>query len=213
MKTWYEGHDDAYKKKKSSGEVGWATPQETEENDRILKPLLKSHVSQTSKLLELGCGAGDLTEKLLAHTNEITGVDISITAINWAKSKSETPEFLCANLLETEALPQNHFDIAVDSCLFHCIIGEDRMKILKNLHIWLKPNGKFILYTMCGEPIGVLKKGFCSETRNIVINEIATRHIGIPEEIIRTVESCNFTTLQQNLIENMLVSVHQCKST
>ncbi len=211
MKTWYEGHDDAYKKKLSIGEAGWSSPEVTEENYRILKPLLQNHVNCNSVLLELGCGAGDLTEKLLSHTQNITGVDISNTAIQWAKSKTNIPQFLCQNLLNRNAFPENSFDIAVDSCLMHCIIGNDRIEMLKNLHFWLKPTGKFILYTMCGEPEGILKTGFCEKTRNIYHGDIATRHIGLSEDINKEIEYCNFRTIESSLVDNTLVSLHQCR--
>ncbi|MBF0198704.1 MAG: class I SAM-dependent methyltransferase [Planctomycetes bacterium] len=210
MRTYYEGHDSAYIKKKTNGEVGWSTVEETNENYRTIRPLLEEHVSSSSCLLELGCGAGDLTEKLLLHTHKITGVDISKTAISWALSKTTVPEFLCKNLLCENSFPKNSFDIAVDSLFMHCIIGNDRKIILENIHSWLKPNGKFILNTMCGEPFGVLRNGYCEETRNIYYNEIATRHIGKPDVIVQEIEACNFITLQQSLIDNMLASVHQC---
>ena len=142
----------------------------------------------------------------LLHTVHITGIDISETAIQWAKSKTDIPNFIRDDLLNRDALPRSSFEVAVDACLMHCIIGEDRSKVLNNLHYWLKPNGHFILYTMCGDPTELLEEGYCKKTKCIMRGELAIRYLGDPDDIIHEIESSNFKTIHCELIGNMLVS-------
>jgi len=52
----------------------------------ISQALSQGHVSRGGRLLEMGCGAGNLTVWLAGQGFEVCGVDISPTAISWAES-------------------------------------------------------------------------------------------------------------------------------
>ena len=196
----YSSHDLVYKRKKESGLPGWQEQSITDENYQNIESLCRDHIHSESQLLELGCGAGDLSLHLLKHTSNIHGVDISETAINWAKSKIPLPKFMCGDMMQRSLYKPNVFDIAIDSCFFHCIIGDDRSHVLKNIHTWLKLKGKLMIYTMCGEPRGVLLNDYDPLTKNITVNGQTIRHIGDSDQVIQEIEKENFKTLYKKII-------------
>ena len=62
MRTWYEGHDHAYQKRKAKGQAGWDTTEEYEEFQIIAEEAFNLvNFPKHGKLLELGCGAGNMT--------------------------------------------------------------------------------------------------------------------------------------------------------
>lgn len=90
MKTDYIGHDEAYKKRKAEGRPGWATAEVAQENIATLEEVLQAeYVPKSGKLLELGCGAGNITLWLAEKGYDVCGVDIAPTAIAWAQGKAK----------------------------------------------------------------------------------------------------------------------------
>lgn len=107
MRTHYIGHDELYKKRKADGEPGWATAKGIQENIALLEEALQAeYVPKTGKLLELGCGAGNLTLWLAEKGYDVYGVDISPTAIAWAQEKAREcnieADFWVGNVLDLQ---------------------------------------------------------------------------------------------------------------
>ncbi|HQJ61380.1 MAG TPA: hypothetical protein PKV35_10305, partial [bacterium] len=75
-KTWYEGHDQAYKKRKASGYTGWDNSDGTVSNiSNFLDAFANPHVPKSGLVLELGCGAGDISIALARLGYSLTGID------------------------------------------------------------------------------------------------------------------------------------------
>ena len=88
-KTDYAGHDALYIRKKSSGERGWNDEQTWFAWRKEMLDLIASgDLPESGKLLELGCGAGDVSLLFAERGYQVTGIDISTTAIEWAKEKA-----------------------------------------------------------------------------------------------------------------------------
>ncbi len=149
---------------------------------------------ESGTLLELGCGAGDLSLLLSEKGFQAYGIDISPTAIAWAEEKGEEQnlraDFRVGNVLD---LPyeDGFFDVIIDALCLHCIIGEDRIAFLKNVHRVLKSQGLFIVMTKCGEPKNA-DYPFDPVTRCKIENGIATRFWGLPESLVQEVETAGF---------------------
>jgi len=200
MRTNYIGHDNAYKKKKTEGMPGWATAEGIQENIACLKEVLRAkYVPKSGNLLELGCGAGNLTLWLAKKGYNAYGVDISPTAIAWAQEKAGErnikADFRVGSVLDLKDFPDDFFDFVLDGYCFHCIIGEDRKLFLASARRVLKPGGFFHVVTMCGEIPEDLKKDFDPESRCLIQNEIATRYIGLPEDILDEIRYADFHIL------------------
>jgi len=149
--------------------------------------------------LELGCGAANLSVYYGEKGYEIYGIDISETAIDWAKERFHkaglTGEFVLGNVVEL-AYEDNFFDVMVDAHCLHCIIDEDRAIFLSNVKRTLKENGIFIVMTMCGDPTDPdVIKDFDENSRNQIKNGIAGRHFGTVESILEEVKTAGFKVL------------------
>ncbi len=202
FKTWYKGHDKTYIKRKALGYAGWDDDKGTKANiDRFLNAFSHPIVSKNSSILELGCGAGDITIALAENNYSVTGVDISETAISWAKEKAEKAgmniNFMIGNVLDLSCFSDNQFDIVLDSHCLHCIIGDDRKMFLKEAKRVLKKGGLFITGTMCGDFYAINDY----ENRLVVVREIATRYIGEPDSIIDEINNSGLLVHDYEIFE------------
>jgi len=78
-----------------------------------------AELNYTKKVLELGCGTGEYTLRLIKTTPKIIAIDISFTLIRQAKQKvNSTVNFIVAN---AENLPfkDNIFDAVVGNAVLH----------------------------------------------------------------------------------------------
>ena len=94
-KTNYLGiHENHYRYSKENNKPGW-NDSETIKNilEFILNTFEKYDLDKSIKILELGCGDGELALSLAELGYNVSGVDISPTAIEWAKEKGKTGLF------------------------------------------------------------------------------------------------------------------------
>lgn len=198
MKTDYFAHDRQYQNLKAEGKAGWTTLEEVDEfMVGVTNALYVNDIVPGGRVLELGCGSGEATLRLAAMGYEASGVDISPTAISWAKetavARNIQADFRVVNVLDLSDWPGDYFDFVLDGRCFHCIIGEDRRLFLAEAHRVLKPGGVFHVRTMCGEVTDpAMKQQFDTTSRCLVICGIAGRYIGLPDEIIEEIGSCGF---------------------
>lgn len=207
MKTYYEGHDAVYRKKKSSGQTGWDTSDVISENVKLMSKAIKAlNIPKSSKVLEIGCGAGDLTMSLARDGYDVTGVDISSSAIEWAKEKNDknklSIKFHTDNVTTLSTIVDASFNLVVDGHCLHCIIGDDRAKLFNNVLRVLVTDGIFHVQTMCGDPCseGSLEN-YDAESRCQIHGDIATRYYGLPEMIKEEIEQAGFEILDMKVVE------------
>ncbi len=191
MRTSYEGHDLAYQRKRAAGEVGWASEQDYVEHFAVLDRMLAR--PRVGAVLELGCGAGNVSLWLAREGFDVTGVDIAPTAIAWAHERAAgAARFVVGSVLDLAAFPDAAFDLIVDGHCLHCIIGADRARCLASAWRVLRPGGRLCVRTMCGDPCESLRGQFDPETRCLVRDDIATRYLGPPEAIADEVRAAGF---------------------
>jgi SAM-dependent methyltransferase len=201
-RTDYGDHDRAYKLFREQGQVGWgdaATIADTLAG--FERALAHETIPRAGRVLELGCGAGDVSLMLAARGYEATGVDISETAIDWARQKAAerglAADFRVGSVLDLPGLPDSHFDLVVDGHCLHCIIGEDRARFLAEARRVLRCDGILHVNTMCGEPRGGFARDAFDEGTRCVMrpNGIALRYLGLPESIVDEVLAAGFVVL------------------
>ena len=100
------------------------------------------------KILDVGCGSGELILKIAKKGSQVYGIDISEEDINNSKDLARRSN-LAAKFQVADALnlpyPDNYFDkIVSSSCLEHFI---DDIKALKEMKRVLKPKGYLVLTT------------------------------------------------------------------
>ena len=208
MKANYISHDKTYQKVRAEGKQrGWDTEKLLQESIASLEnPKMVKHFPESGKFLELGCGAGDTTLWFAQKGFDVSGVDISLTAIEWAKEKSVEQnikaEFHVGNVLDMKNYPDNSFDFVLDGHCLHCIIGDDRKLFFAGALRVLKPKGFFFIRTMCGDTRSEdFKKYFDPITRCLVHNDIANRYLGLPDSILEEIRKAGFHILQWEVIQ------------
>ena len=202
MKTNYAAHDAIYEARRAAGKPGWQEPQSLRDTLASMAERMKSeHAPRSGRVLELGCGAGDLSLALAEHGYEVHGVDIAPTAIDWAREKAAarglSAHFEAGSVLELPGLREGFFDMVLDGYCFHCIIGPDRARFLASARRALKPGGVLHVATMCGEVTSdALRSVFDPASRCVLdADGVATRYIGLPEDILSEIEASGFQVL------------------
>jgi 2-polyprenyl-3-methyl-5-hydroxy-6-metoxy-1,4-benzoquinol methylase len=149
MKKWYEELFDDYSKKYDTEVFTQGTKGEVDfiENE--------AEYNKSIKILDIGCGTGRHSIELSKRGYSVTGIDLSESQLNAAKSKAEF-ENLNIDFLKMDAryLTFNEeFDLAIMICEGAFPLMEtDEMnyEILMNAYRSLKQNGKLIFTTLNG---------------------------------------------------------------
>ena len=156
MKADYPVHDRLYREARAKGWDGWGGNERIAYGSIWIEQLLSyDEVPKMGQVLELGCGEGHYSRLLAEKGYQVTGVDISPAAIEWAKEKNQETDhhiqYLELDLTKTGVLSGKTFDFIVDGNCLHCIIGEDRQTFLANVHRLLKANGLFYVACKCSQ--------------------------------------------------------------
>ncbi len=128
----------------SLGKIPW----NIETSPNALVELVESGRVKPCKTIDLGCGAGNYAIYFTSMGFDVTGVDISPTAIKIAKENAKKKgvkcNFLVADVLGDLDGVKETFDFAYDWELLHHIFPENRRKYCKNVHGRLNPGGKYL---------------------------------------------------------------------
>ncbi|HTL53987.1 MAG TPA: class I SAM-dependent methyltransferase [Planctomycetota bacterium] len=202
MQTNYANHDHAYQKFERDGTIGWdGSGQAYFDRQVLLVPVLEGpHAPKTGRLLELGCGAGNMTLWFAARGFTAHGVDIAPTAIAMAKRHAEEcrllATFTVGNVVELNDYSPAPFDFVLDGHVLHCIIGADRARFLNNAFRLTRPGGYFLIDTMCQPMHRPDQVPFYDpSSRCTIYNGAATRYWGTVAEIEAEARAAGFQVL------------------
>ncbi len=206
MKTNYAGHDKQYQNRRAAEKTGWADDDVIAENSAILAEVFQSlHFPRTGRLLEMGCGAGDMTLGMASLGYTVSGVDISPTAVEWAQDKARerglSADFRVGSVLDLADYADGSFDIVLDGHCLHCIIGADRASFLASAKRVLNPGGVLHINTMCGDHSAIrFPEQFDPESRYQIWNGVAVRYTGHAEDIVAEVQAEGFEVIQSKVV-------------
>jgi 2-polyprenyl-3-methyl-5-hydroxy-6-metoxy-1,4-benzoquinol methylase len=124
------------------------------EDPRLRSVAAIATIVPRGRVLDLGCGRGELAYFLAQMGYEVTAVDYSEDAITLAQSVFATaPEairqrvtFCCVSVV-TATFASNHYDLAIASDLIEHLAPDEVEQLYHNVHRWLKPTGRFVLHT------------------------------------------------------------------
>jgi SAM-dependent methyltransferase len=135
--------EDIYKKL-SPEELPWniETPPD------ILIELVESVTVKPCKAVDLGCGTGHYAMYLAQKGFDVTGIDISPTAIKLSQEKAEkervTCKFMVADVLGNLNEVKDTFDFAYDWSLLHHVYPEKRINYIENVNRILNSGGHYL---------------------------------------------------------------------
>lgn len=217
MKTDYGGHERYYQNIRRNDRVGWdGSSQAYFERQIDLLPVVEGpDAPRSGRLLELGCGAGNMTLWFAARGFTAHGVDIAPTAIELARAEAARcrllATFTVANVVELDGYRPEPFDFVYDGHVLHCIIGADRGRFLKHAFRLTKPGGFFLIDTMC-QPVRRPEqlKGYDAELKSTLFNGVPTRYWAGVEELEGEATAAGFTVLHSlvtidDLHDNVLI--------
>jgi SAM-dependent methyltransferase len=100
------------------------------------------------RAIDLGCGVGNYAIYLAGRGFDMTGVDVSPTAITIARQnarrKGVNVHFLVADIVGDIRQVQGTFDFAYDWEVLHHIFPDQRKNYVENVHRVLNPGGKYL---------------------------------------------------------------------
>ncbi len=141
FKETFPGWDEYYKETNVE-EMPWY-----EKNlDHDIENEIKSKNLNTGNFLDLGTGPGTQALQLSKYDFEVTGTDISQSAIDKAKKLSNEVNFLVDDILDSK-LSDKKFDFILDRGIFHIFDISQRPQYVKQIKRILNDNG--ILFLKC----------------------------------------------------------------
>lgn len=147
----YDIYEKTYQTLLRQGQSGWGGEKRLSRNQELIERFFQTSLPiSPSRLLELGCGEGNYTREFSKLGFSVTGVDISRTAIAWAREKSEDYDihFQQMNLCKPDLVFPEPFQYIVDGNCLHCILEEDRCEFLKNVYNALMNDGVFFVSSL-----------------------------------------------------------------
>jgi SAM-dependent methyltransferase len=153
---YYEAHEAQYVKRLAAGQVAWDGGAY---DDFFMRPFVARSLERSglarrpgARALELGCGTGPLSCQLAEAGLSVTGLDISPSAIAFARElaahRGLPITFDVADVCRWP-FPPELFDLIVDGHLLHCVVFDDeRRQLLAKVRDALNPGGEFWLETM-----------------------------------------------------------------
>jgi SAM-dependent methyltransferase len=123
-------------------------PWNIETPPKALVKLIESGKVSPCRTIDLGCGAGNYAVYLACKGFDVTGIDISPTAIALAKENAKKKglkvKFITANVLGKLDRIKRTFDFAYDWEVLHHIFPDKRKRYVENVHKILSPKGKYL---------------------------------------------------------------------
>ena len=103
---------------------------------------LLSHLPIRGRLLDYGCGLGDLTYQLAPMFEETIGVDVTPERIAWANGEFHPVKFYMCNETELD-YPDNDFDVVLSSVVINWV--DNPHSYLQRIHRVLVRNGHLVI--------------------------------------------------------------------
>jgi cyclopropane fatty-acyl-phospholipid synthase-like methyltransferase len=119
--------------------------------------ILLTALPEGAKVLELGCGSGNLTTRRLAERFVVTGVDISARQIELAQQHVPSARFIHADMTTLD-LPTASFDAVASFYTISHVPREEHRTLLRAVDRWLRPGGMFVATMGAGPSEGEVEE-------------------------------------------------------
>jgi len=127
--------------------LGW----ESKEAQYARFAALKDNIDlEGLKLLDVGCGLGNLLEYLSEEGVKVsyTGVDVLPEMIERAKEKGLSGEFLCVDVFEDNVFETSSFNIVYASGIFNLNLGNNKEFLKSAIKLFMKLSTNYICFNL-----------------------------------------------------------------
>ncbi len=101
-------------------------------------------INPDAKVLDLCCGAGQATQELVKHFQNVTGLDASPIAIQRAKRNVPQAAYV-ESFAEKMPFSDRSFDLVITNTAMHEMDAVQLQQIIQEVHRILTPEGQFII--------------------------------------------------------------------
>ncbi len=102
-------------------------------------------VKEGEKILEAGCGSGNLVRELVKRGAQVTGFDYCKEALEVCKKKNPEAKIVFGNLIKPLPFPDNYFDKIACNNTLYTIPKEKHRSVLIELKRVLRPGGRIVI--------------------------------------------------------------------
>jgi cyclopropane fatty-acyl-phospholipid synthase-like methyltransferase len=135
--------EDVYQKI-SASEIPW----NMEDPPEILVGMVVSGRIKPCRCIDLGCGMGNYSIYLANNGFDVTGIDISLSAIGIARDNAQGKgvqcDFIVADVLYAGDQIQSRFDFAFDWEVLHHVFPQKRKRYVESVFSLLNPGGTYL---------------------------------------------------------------------
>lgn len=144
-------------------------PWNMEAPPQLLVELVDTGKVKPCRAIDLGCGAGNYAIYLAERGFDVTGVDISPTAIEIARKNADKKalkcDFFVADVVEELNKLNLTWDFAYDWGFLHHILPEQRQKYVEGVYRILNPSCKYLSVCFSEKDAGFGGSGKYRKTR------------------------------------------------
>jgi len=102
-------------------------------------------IKKGEKILEVGCGTGNLALKIKERGANVVGIDNCSVALDIYKKKDPNAELVLADLTKTLPFSDNYFDKIACNNVLYAIPKNKQFGVLAEFYRILKPGGKIVI--------------------------------------------------------------------
>jgi len=99
-------------------------------------------VKPTDRILDYGCGIGNLTERLVTQFSDVHGYDPSTKCLDIARRRAPTAVLHH----DVASIANDSFQCAVISCVLHHVAPSARVELLERVRGKLAPGGRVVIF-------------------------------------------------------------------
>ena len=120
----------------------WSGRIADEARDRMVEAFA-TPLADGARILDLGCGSGLPSTRLLARRFRVLGVDASTAQVERARRNVPSAEFLVGDIGEID-IPDASFDGVVALYAISHVPREEHAALFSKVYRWLRPGGSFL---------------------------------------------------------------------
>jgi trans-aconitate methyltransferase len=126
--------------------------------------LFESLPKESKRILDIGCGTGQLTKQLADLGHEVTGIDQSANMIEQARASFPELTFLREDILKPSEQLET-YDIAFSNAVFHWILDQDLL--LKQIYRRLNSHGELLCEFGAAGNVALIRAAFGEELQTL----------------------------------------------